>query len=478
LPRKIDPTAVEDYFAYGYVPDPKTIYHDVFKLAPGHTLTLRRGQGMATPRCYWDVKFDVAGQPKEKDVIDDLIQRFRDAVDCRMVAEVPLGAFLSGGVDSSGVVAMMAGLSTDPVNTCSISFGDPAFDETSYAAIVAQRYATNHRIGHVDPDKFDLIDDLSRLYDEPFADSSAMPTYRVCELARRHVTVALSGDGGDEVFGGYRRYRWHCYEERLRRSVPQSIRGPLFGMLGTLYPKLDRAPRVLRAKSTLQALARDTAGGYFHTVSVVYDEVRRKIFSDRLHKELQGYSAREVMERHIRNAQTDDPLAAIQYADMKTYLPGDILTKVDRASMAHSLEVRVPLLDHPLVEWAGTLPSSLKLNGMDGKYIFKKSLEPYVPHDVMYRPKMGFSVPLAASFKGALRDKVNAAVNSEILDDTGYFDRDYLQTVVNEHQSGAREHSAIIWSLMMFESFLRRVHEPHDSVLSRPASVHAAAAGE
>lgn len=477
LPRKIDPTAVEDYFAYGYVPDPKTIYRDVFKLAPGHTLTLRRGQALAQPRCYWDVKFDAEPQGTEADVIEDLIERFKDAVDCRMISEVPLGAFLSGGVDSSGVVAMMAGLSDEPVNTCSISFGDPAFDETSHAETVAHRYATNHRIGHVDPEKFDLIDDLAGLYDEPFADSSAMPTYRVCEIARRHVTVALSGDGGDEVFGGYRRYRWHCYEERLRQTVPQSIRGPLFGLLGSVYPKLDWAPRVLRAKSTLQALARDTAGGYFHTVSVVYDSVRNKIFSDRLRGELQGYSAREVMERHVRNAGTDDPLSCIQYADMKTYLPGDILTKVDRASMAHSLEVRVPLLDHPLVEWAGQLPSSLKLSGMEGKYIFKKSLEPYIPHDVMYRPKMGFAVPLSASFKGALRDKVNAAVNSEILADTQYFDRDYLRTVVDEHQSGVREHSAIIWSLMMFESFLRRVHEGQESP-SAEAATRRVAAGE
>jgi asparagine synthase (glutamine-hydrolysing) len=420
----------------------------------------------------------VTNQQNEQDVVEDLTERFRDAVGCRMISEVPLGAFLSGGVDSSGVVAMMAGLSEEPVNTCSISFGDPAFDETSHAATVAQRYATNHRIGHVDPDKFDLIDDLAGLYDEPFADSSAMPTYRVCELARRHVTVALSGDGGDEVFGGYRRYKWHCYEERLRRAVPQAVRGPLFDMLGSLYPKMDWAPRVLRAKSTLQALARDSAGGYFHTVSVVYDSVRQKMFSRQLHNELQGYSAREVMEKHVRNAKTDDPLSAIQYADMKTYLPGDILTKVDRASMAHSLEVRVPLLDHPLVEWAAKLPSSLKLNGQEGKYVFKKSLEPYVPHDVMYRPKMGFSVPLSESFRGALRDRVEATVNSEILEDTGYFDRDFLRTVVADHQSGAREHSAIIWSLMMFETFLRRVHEPHDSVSLVPSAVRAAAAGE
>lgn len=478
LPRSIDPTAVEDYFAFGYVPDPKTIYRNIFKLAPGHVLTWRRGQAMPQPHCYWDATFDVTNDSPETDVADELIERFRDAVDCRLIAEVPLGAFLSGGVDSSGVVAMMAGLTEEAVNTCSISFGDPDFDESSHAALVAQRYGTNHRIGHVDADKFDLIDRLANLYDEPFADSSAMPTYRVCEIARRHVTVALSGDGGDEVFGGYRRYRWHCFEEQLRRTVPQAIRGPLFGLLGRAYPKMDWAPKVLRAKSTFQALARDSAGGYFHTVSVVYDGVRNRMFSDGFRNGLQGYSARSVMEAHIRNAQTDDPLSAIQYADMKTYLPGDILTKVDRASMAHSLEVRVPLLDHHLVEWAGTFPSALKLKGMEGKYIFKKALEPHVPSDVMYRPKMGFAIPLSASFKGALREKVHAAFTSDVLLDTGFFDPAYLQTVVDEHQSGVREHSAIIWSVLMFESFLRHVHEEHDHQWSPKTDANVAAAGE
>jgi asparagine synthase (glutamine-hydrolysing) len=478
LTRAIDPTAVEDYFAFGYVPDPKTIYRNVFKLAPGHVLTWRRGQAMPQPRCYWDAKFDVTHEAPEEEIAGELIERFRDAVDCRLISEVPLGAFLSGGVDSSGVVAMMAGLTDEPVNTCSISFGDPAFDESSHASLVAERYGTNHRIGHVEADKFDLLDRLSRLYDEPFADSSAMPTYRVCEIARRHVTVALSGDGGDEVFGGYRRYRWHCYEEKLRRTVPQSVRGPLFGLLGQFYPKMDWAPKVLRAKSTLQALARDSADGYLHSVSVVYDDVRNRLFSQALRSDLQGYSARNVMQSHIRNAQTDDPLAAIQYADMKTYLPGDILTKVDRASMAHSLEVRVPLLDHHLVDWAGTFSSDLKLKGAEGKYVLKKALEPYVPHDVMYRRKMGFSIPLADSFKGALRDRVRSAVRSDVLLDTGFFDPSYLQTIVDEHQSGVREHSAIIWSVLMFESFLRQVHDEQGQPVSAAPAVNMAAAGE
>jgi len=458
LPRDIDPCAVEEYLAYGYVPDPRTIYRGVRKLEPAHLLVWRRGEAEARPRAYWDIAFEDGAAVGENDVCEELIDRLRDAVSCRMIAEVPLGAFLSGGVDSSAVVAMMAGLSDGPVNTCSISFGDPAYDETTHAAAMARRYRTNHSVERVDPDAFDLLDRLATLYDEPYADSSAMPTYRVCEMARRHVTVALSGDGGDEVFAGYRRHRWHAYEESVRRRVPQAIRGPLFGLAGRLYPKMDWGPRILRAKSTLQAVARDSVGGYFHTVSVIYDEIRGRLYSDAFRRELQGYSAREVLERHMLAAPTEDPLTRIQYADIKTYLPGDILTKVDRASMAHSLEVRVPLLDHPFVEWTAKIPSRLKLRGREGKYIFKKALEPHVPADVMYRPKMGFAVPLAAWFRGPLGPQVRAALTGPTLAGTGMFDTRYLARLVDEHQSGVREHSAILWSLLMFDSFLRQVH--------------------
>lgn len=458
LPRQTDIRAVEDYFAYGYVPEPKTILEGVHKLPPGHTLTVRRGEPMPMPmpKQYWDVPFEPQGQMSFEDAQQELIERLREAVRIRLVAEVPLGAFLSGGVDSSAVVAMMAGLSSDPVNTCSISFGDPKFNEAEFAAQVAQQYHTNHHVDQVDPDDFDLIDKLALLYDEPYADSSAIPTYRVCELARKRVTVALSGDGGDENLAGYRRYRWHSYEERMRSIMPFGLRRPLFGFLGHVYPKLDWAPKVLRAKATFQALARDSVEGYFHSVSVMSDPLRQQLYSTDFKRKLNGYQAIEVMREHDRNG-PDHPLSRVQYLDMKTYLVGDILTKVDRASMAHALEVRVPILDHKLVEWMSGLPPDFKLAGREGKYVFKKALESHLPHDILYRPKMGFSVPLASWFRGPLRQRVRDALLGPVLADSGIFDQKFLQQMVDQHQSGMRDYSASIWSLLMFEAYQRQV---------------------
>jgi len=470
LPREIDVTAVEDYFAYGYVPDPKSIYRHVVKLEPGHTMAFRRGRAQPSPRRYWDVSFESRSGVSEAQVPEDLIARLREAVDIRMIADVPLGAFLSGGVDSSSVVAMMAGLSADPVNTCSIGFGTPEYDESAYAAKIAERYGTRHHVRQIDPDSFDLVDRLATFYDEPFADSSAIPTYRVCALARERVTVALSGDGGDEVFAGYRRYRWHHYEEQVRRRIPSALRAPLFGALGAIYPKLDWAPKPLRAKSTLEALARHTVEGYFHSVSVLHDGLRRRLFSPQMQRELQGYHAIEVLRRHMQDAPTDHHLSRVQYADLKTYLPGDILTKVDRASMANSLEVRVPILDHHFVEWAGGLPAGLKLRGREGKYIFKRSLEPFVPQDILYRPKMGFAVPLSSWFRGPLRDQVRDAVTGAHLGATGMFDQRFVTTLVDQHQAGTRDHSAVLWALAMFESFLRRVHDDGRPVAAQSTS--------
>jgi asparagine synthase (glutamine-hydrolysing) len=368
---------------------------------------------------------------------------------------VPLGAFLSGGVDSSAVVAMMAGLSEGAVNTCSIGFRDPRFNESEFAQQVADRYHTNHRLEVVDADDFDLIDTLARLYDEPYADSSAIPTYRVCQLARKHVTVALSGDGGDEMFGGYRRYRMHLMEERMRSALPAGVRQPLFGLLGRVYPKADWAPRVLRAKTTFEGMARTSVEAYFHSVSIMRAPMRSRLYTAALQRELAGYDAQEVFDGHAARAGTDDPLALIQYLDLKTYLVGDINTKVDRASMAHSLEVREPLMDHPLVEWLATLPSSLKIQGQEGKHLFKKAMEPHLPADVLYRPKMGFSVPLARWFRGPLKDRVRNAVLGERLAATGWFERATLQQLVDGHQNGTSDHSASLWSLLMFEAFLR-----------------------
>jgi asparagine synthase (glutamine-hydrolysing) len=350
----------------------------------------------------------------------------------------------------------MAGLSREPVNTCSISFGDPRFNEARYAAMVAERFHTRHRVEQVDPDDFDLVDRLADLYDEPYADSSALPTYRVCELARKEVTVALSGDGGDENLAGYRRYRWHTYEERMRALLPASLRRPLFGLLGRIYPKADWAPKIFRAKSTFQAMARDSLEGYLHSVSILSNEMRAALFSDALKRELQGYRAVEVFRRHAGRAPTDHPLSLVQYLDLKTYLPGDILTKVDRASMAHALEVRVPILDHQLVEWISGLPPETKLRGREGKYLFKKALEPVLPREILYRPKMGFAVPLAGWFRGPLRQRLREAVLGGTMADSGLFERRYLERLVDQHQSGVRDYSAPLWTLLMFESFLRK----------------------
>lgn len=460
LRRDIDPQAVEEYFALGYVAEPRTIYKQALKLPPAHTLLVRRGQPLPQPVEYWDVHFTLGSPITAADAQAELVERLRESVRLRMIAEVPLGAFLSGGVDSSAVVAMMAGLSGNtPVNTCSIAFDDPAFNESAFAQMVADRYHTNHRVETVRSDDFDLIDELARLYDEPYADSSAIPTYRVCQLARKHVTVALSGDGGDESFGGYRRYRLHMMEERMRSCLPLSVRRPVFGTLGALYPKADWAPRVFRAKTTFQGLARTSVEAYFHSVSILRDGMRGMLYSDRFRKELGGYGARAVFDRHAARAQTEDPLALVQYLDMKTYLVGDINTKVDRASMAHSLEVREPLMDHELVDWLATLPSSLKIQGQEGKYLFKKSMEPHLPNDVLYRPKMGFSVPLARWFRGPLKQRVREAVTGERLLSTGWFNAAYLKHLVDAHQSGASDYSAPLWTLLMFDAFLRNSAE-------------------
>ena len=455
LAREIDPFAVEEYFALGYVPDPRTIFKQARKLPPAHTLVIRRGQAIPEPKEYWDVRFTLDSRISEAEASEELVRRIDESVRLRMIAEVPLGAFLSGGVDSSAVVASMARISDAQVNTCSIGFDDPAFNETEFAQTVADRYQTRHFTETVGSDDFDLIDTLARLYDEPFADSSAIPTYRVSQLARKRVTVALSGDGGDETFGGYRRYRMHLMEERMRSALPDSLRRPLFGLLGRVYPKADWAPRMFRAKTTFQGMARSSVEAYFHSMNFVRDPMRSQLFSASLKSALGGYKAEEVFQRHARKADTDDPLALIQYIDTHTYLVGDINTKVDRASMAHSLEVREPLMDHPLVEWAATLPSSMKIQRGNGKHFMKKALEPRLPNDVLYRPKMGFSVPLARWLRGPLRQRVRNSLLAGPILDGGWLNAAAVRRLVDEHQTGSHDHSTPLWSLLMFDAFLR-----------------------
>jgi len=462
LSRQLNPKAVEDYFAFGYIPEPKTIFEQAHKLAPGHYICLTPGSAGVSQQPYWDLPFVPHTRPIEAEIAEELIHRLNEAVQSQMSADVPLGAFLSGGVDSSAVVAMMAQTNPLRVNTCSIAFDDPDYDESAYASQVAERYQTRHRSRIVNTDSPELIGLLAQLYDEPFSDSSAIPTYLLCQLAREKVTVALSGDGGDENFAGYRRYRYAMAEQRLRSLMPSAIRRPLFGTLGKIYPKADWAPQFLRAKTTFEALSRDLVAGYFHGVAIMPDRQRAALFSPRFQSELQGYRAIDVMRAHAANSPTDDPLSLLQYLDFKTYLPGDILTKVDRASMAHSLEVRVPLLDHKLVEWISGLPSGLKLQRGVGKHIFKKSLRPHLSNEILYRKKKGFSVPLAAWLRGPLRPLLRESVLAPVMLDSGLFNSGYLHHLLDMHDNQRKDYSAALWSLLMFSLFLKHS-------LSRPA---------
>jgi asparagine synthase (glutamine-hydrolysing) len=457
FPREIEPCAVEDYFTFGYIPDPKTIFKHANKLSPATMLTIHRGAKDYKLENYWDVSFKEAMIRNETELKEELIFRLQEAVRMRLISDVSLGAFLSGGVDSSAVVALMAGLSNEPVNTCSISFGDVRYNESAYANHVAKQYRTNHKTERVDENDFDLIDTLIGIYDEPYADSSAMPTYRVCQLARKYVTVALSGDGGDESFAGYRRYRWHSYEEQVRSLLPRSFRVPIFNLLGRTYPKLDWAPKILRAKSTFQALGRDSLVGYLNSVSIISSDVRVGLFRPSFERELQGYRAIDVLKNHADRASTDHPLSLVQYLDYKTYLPGDILTKVDRASMSHGLEVRVPILDHEFVDWVSSLSPDLKLKGRTGKYIFKQALEAILPQEILYRQKMGFAIPLSSWIRGPLKQRVKNMIGEGFLAGTEFFNNQYLNLLVEEHISGEKEHSAVIWALLMFNGFCEQL---------------------
>jgi asparagine synthase (glutamine-hydrolysing) len=385
----------------------------------------------------------------------ELRERLQEAVRKRLVSDVPLGAFLSGGIDSSAVVAMMREIGAGQILTCSIGFREAQYDESRYAQLVAEQKHTDHKAEIVEASDYGLLDQLVDIYDEPYADSSAIPTYRVCQLARRHVTVALSGDGGDENFIGYRRYKLFAMEEAIRSRLPEGLRRAVFGPLGRWYPKLDWAPRFVRGKTTFQALARNAVDAYLHGVSICSQEMRASLFADGFRRDLQGYDAREVFLGHARGRTFDDTLSLVQYLDFKTYLPGDILTKVDRASMAHSLEVRTPFLDYEFVEWAARLPSSVKLKGGEGKHVLKHALKPLLPHEVLFRSKMGFAVPLDLWFRGSLKNHIAETVAGPRLAGCGVFEPAFLQRIVRDHQSGRRDYSAPLWSLLMFDGFLQ-----------------------
>jgi len=457
LRREVDPLAIEDYLTWGYVPDSRSILKGVHKLPAGHCMLLRHDATILAPVQWWDVSFAERRKGSEADLEAELLHLLRQAVTSRMVSDVPLGAFLSGGVDSSSVVALMAETSSDPVRTCSIGFDVAALDESDYARRIAEQFHTNHRSRVVSPDDFDQVDHIAWMYDEPFADASALPTWRVCQLAREDVTVALSGDGADEAFAGYRRHVFQHNEDRVRALLPGGLRRPLFGALGAIYPKADWAPQKLRAKSTFLALAADSEEGYARSVSMMAPELRERIYSPDFLKLRGDYRAEHAMHALMRGAPARSGLDKAQYADLKAWLPGDILTKVDRASMAVSLEAREPLLDHRLIEFAASLPEHMRTHKGQGKWLMKQTMRRYLPEDILFRPKQGFVVPLVDWFRGPLAGTARSIGESAALARTGWFDGGRIVALANAHIAGSANHATLLWQLLMLDRSLSRL---------------------
>ena len=363
---------------------------------------------------------------------------------------MPLGAFLSGGIDSSAVVGTMSRLMKRPVTTCSIGFEEKEFNEAGYAREVAKLFRSEHHEETVRPSALEIMDKLVWHYDEPFADSSAIPTYYVSRVARRHVTVALGGDGGDENLAGYRRYMLDYYENRLRSKVPQFVRSAVFGPLGRWYPALAWAPRFVRGKATFQSLSQTPLEGYFNSISYFRPGEKQRLFTPEFQKSLGEYNTLDVFREHYNRADTDDLLSKIQYLDIKTYLTDDILAKVDRASMAVSLEVRAPLLDHQLMEKVARIPSSLKLNGRSGKYIFKKAMSSMLPDEILHRRKQGFAIPLGQWFRQELKEMTEKTLFDS---NDGILDPGFLRKIWDQHQRGHYDRSAHLWSVLMFRKW-------------------------
>jgi asparagine synthase (glutamine-hydrolysing) len=447
LSRDLDPEALSDYFSYLYVPAPKTIYRDVRKLRPAHYLVVDQNGIRELP--YWDLRFDSVPDVSEEEWCERILDEYRTSVKIRLISEVPLGAFLSGGVDSSSVVALMNEVQ-NPVTTCSIGFTEAEYNEAEDARQFAQVMRSNHVEETVHPKVADILPRLAWFYDEPFADSSAVPTYYLSEAARRHVTVALSGDGGDESFAGYMRYAYELLQNRRRSLLPAALRRGVFGPLGSLYPQARWAPPRLRIKAALQNMAKSPLEGYFAIVSSCPPELKNRLLGGDVERSLNGYDSIDVLKHHYERAKTLDPLCRLQYVDIHTYLPDDILVKVDRASMAHSLEVRCPLLDHIFMELIAAIPSSLKLKGGQSKYIFKKALTSVLPSEILTRRKSGFRTPLQTWLRHELKE-----FSYDVLfgANDSYLNYGFLKDCWNQHQSGSADWSTLLWTALMFKTW-------------------------
>lgn len=462
LKRELSLEALDTYFSLGAVQAPATIFRDVEQLPPAHYLVWERGHVRVAE--YWDVPRRSPIMHTERDALDAFGVLLEEAVRARLVAEVPLGAFLSGGVDSSAVVEAMTRLSKGPVVTTSVGFTDEAFNELEHARAVAKAVGSDHHEVVLEARAADVLPRLVWHLDEPFADSSALPSYYVAKAARERVTVALSGDGGDEVFAGYqRRYGLNRTEVRLRRWFPAWLRAGVLAPLGRVYPKTDWIPRPLRARYLLQNLGTTFERAYFADLSLFRNDEKARLFSPDLVSALGGHDPFLAFGRHFDRVRGLDPLSQLLYVDLKTWLANDMLVKVDRMSMAHGLEIRCPLLDHRIIEFAATLPSDLKYRGRVSKYLLKRHLDGRVPASAIYRPKQGFEIPLARWLRNDLYGFALELLFSSRALGRGYVRSERLRLLWDRHQRGIRDHSAQIWTVLMFELWARTFLDPMQS---------------
>ena len=453
IPREIRLDAVYDFFAYQYVPDPKSIFKHIHKLPPAHYLVLNN-DGFNIHE-YWDLSFKNVSSASEEANKVQLKALLEKVTKQRMISDVPLGAFLSGGVDSSGVVAMMSEISETPVKTCTIGFDNKEFNEADFAREIAEKYETEHHEFTVHQNVAEQLEHIASFFDEPFADPSLVPTFFVSELARKAVTVALAGDGGDEMFAGYEKYTTDDIENKLRNKFPESIRKTIFPSLAKIVGVLPGAIG-RKGKSLLTSLSHDPAMGFFITNSMMTDDMWNKLVKPNVATTLNGYHPSQYTLDMYNKADGPDHLSKILYTDIKTYMTGDILVKVDRMSMANSLEVRAPILDYQVAEFAATLPSSQKYRDGEKKYLLKEVFKPFIPDSLLYRKKMGFSTPLDEWFRGELKALSESRLLqcNEGLSDV--FNTAAINSIWQEHQNRTKDHGIVLWSMLMYQMWYDR----------------------
>ena len=455
---RIDLAALDHYLAFLYTPRESSIFQGVQKLPPGHYLRLRDGR--IDVRQYWHIADHETFGGSEADAVDALGAVLQDAVTSHMISDVPLGAFLSGGVDSSAVVGMMARASSRPVKTFSIGFDDPAFDELEHARTVARHFGTDHHEFVVKPDGLTILGDLISHFDEPFADSSAIPTWYVSEIARRHVTVVLSGDGGDELFGGYDRYLPHP-------RVAQFDRMPVPGMQAVASLAWPLLPHGTRGKNFLRHVAKDAKGRYLDSITLFQPDERTALYAEGARAALTG-DAERVLARHFSRFDRLPHDSRMMRFDFETYLPEDVLTKVDRMSMAHSIESRVPLLDNQVIDFAATLPSHFKIKDGRRKHILKQALQPLLPAGILDRKKQGFGIPIGNWFRGGLTGLFSDVLEAPRTRQRGYFEPKFVSRLLREHLAGERDHNLRLWQLLVFELWHREYLDT--AVVGSPAA--------